>query len=96
VDLVVVLDQDLDPGVHAVDGRLDAGRLGPQAGDLPGRGLAWGGAGGLVVDAAEADAEEHEHDKELPKMAQGEVPFEERVCGRAGTLSRPTSLGKSR
>jgi len=96
VDLVVVLDQDLDPGVHAVDGRPHAGRLGPQAGDLPGRGLPWGGAGGLVVDAAEADAEEHEHDKELAKMAQGEVPFEERVCGRAGTLSRATSLGKSR
>jgi hypothetical protein len=49
-----------------------------------------------MVDAAEADAEEHDHDKELAKMAQGEVPFEERVCGRAGTLSRATSLGKSR
>ena len=73
-DLVVVLDQDLDPGVHAVDGRLDAGRLGPQTGDLPGRGLARGGHGGLVVDAAEGDAEEHEDDEELPKLAQGEVP----------------------
>jgi hypothetical protein len=31
-DLVVVLDQDLDPDVHVVDARLDAGRLGPQAG----------------------------------------------------------------
>ena len=49
-----------------------------------------------MVDAAEGDAEEHEDDEELPKMAQGEVPFKRRVCGRAGTLSRPTSLGKSR
>jgi hypothetical protein len=82
-NLVVVLDQDLDPGVHAVDGRLDAGRLGPQVGDPPGRGVARGGAGGVVADAAEADAEEHEHDQEMPKRAQGEVPFRWRVCGRA-------------
>jgi hypothetical protein len=76
-DLVVVLDQALDPGVHAVDGRLDAGRLGPETGDLPGRGLVRGGAG-----------EQHEDDEQLPGWAQGEVPFAWRVGGRAGTLSR--------
>jgi hypothetical protein len=42
-----------------------------------------------VLDTAEGDAEQHEDDEELPKRAQGEVPFESRVCGRAGTLSRP-------
>jgi hypothetical protein len=91
-DLVVVLDQALDPGVHAVDGRLDAGRLGPQAGDLPGR----GGVGGRLVDAAEGDAEQHEHDEELSKLAQGEVPFAWRVCGRARTLSRRLLAGNCR
>jgi hypothetical protein len=49
-----------------------------------------------VLDTAEGDAEQYEDDEEMPKRAQGEVPFEERVCGRAGTLSRPTFLGKSR
>jgi hypothetical protein len=49
-----------------------------------------------VVDAAEGDATEHDNDEEMPKRAQGEVPFESRVCGRAGTLSRPVSVGKSR
>jgi hypothetical protein len=92
--LVVVPDQALDPGVHAVDGRLDAGRLGPQAGDLPGRGLARGGAGDLGVDAAEGDAEQDEDDEEMPKRAQGEVPFTWRVCGRAGTLSRPVAADR--
>ena len=90
-DLVVVLDQALDAGVHAVDGRLHAGRPGPQAGDLPG--LVRGGAGDLAAhaadaDAAEGDAGQHEDDQEMPEWAQGEVPFLERVCGRVGTLRR--------
>jgi hypothetical protein len=87
-DPIVVLDQALDPGAHAVDGRLDPGRLGPQADDLPGP--ARGGVGDLGVDTAE----EHERDEEMPKLAQGEVPFAWRVCGRAGTLSRRTRAGK--
>jgi len=77
--------------VHAVDGRLDPGRLGPQADDPVGRRLARGGAGDLpvdVTDATEGDTTQHEHDEQMPKLAQGEVPFSTRVCGRAGTLSR--------
>jgi hypothetical protein len=98
-DLVVVLDQALDPGVHAVDGRLDAGRLGPEAGDLPGRGLMRGGVGDLAAhaddaDAAEGDGEQHEDDEQLPGWAQGEVPFAWRVCSRVGTLSRRHRPGK--
>ena len=98
-DLVVVLDQALDPGVHAVDGRLDAGRLGPEAGDLPGRGVVRGGLGDLAAhatdaDAAEGDGTQREDDEEMPEWAQGEVPFAWRVCGRAGTLSRRHRQGK--
>jgi hypothetical protein len=95
-DLVVVLDQPLDPGPHAVDGRLRPGRLGPQAGDLVGRGLAGGSVGHrpLEADAAEGDAEQHERDQKMPKLAQGEVPFASRVCGRARTLSRRCGPGK--
>jgi hypothetical protein len=100
-DLVVVLDQALDPGVHAVDGRLDASRLGPEAGDLPGRGLVGGGAGDLAAhapdaDAAQGDGGQDEDDEEMPNLAQGEVPFAWRVCGRGGTLSRRHHPGKYR
>lgn len=45
-------------------------------------------AGVLGVDAAEGDAEQDTGDEEMPKRAQGEVPFAWGVCGRAGTLSR--------
>ena len=41
-----------------------------------------------AADPAEGDATEHEHNQKKPKLAQGEVPFSTRVCGRAGTLSR--------
>jgi hypothetical protein len=58
-------------------------------------GVSRGGPGGLVVEAP-GDATEHDNNEEMPKRAQGEVPFESRVCGRAGTLSRSVSLGKSR
>ena len=50
-----------------------------------------GGSGDLPVDAAdtaEGDVVQHEHDEEMPKLAQGQVPFLTRVCGRTGTLSR--------
>jgi hypothetical protein len=55
-----------------------------------GRRLARGGVGDLPVDAdtAEGDGGQHEHDEKTLKLAQGEVPFVARVCGRAGTLSR--------
>jgi hypothetical protein len=48
----------------------------------------------LGVDAAEGDAEQDEDDEEMPKRAQGEVPFAWRVCGRAGTLSRRVAADK--
>src|SRR5215216_3142136 len=92
-DLVVVLDQALDPGVHAVDGRLDASRLGPEAGDLPGRGLVRVRAGDLAAHAADARKGDGE---QLPEWVQGEVPFTRRVCGRTGTLSRRHGRGKYR
>jgi hypothetical protein len=55
-----------------------------------GQRLARGGAGVLPVDAdaAESDGGQHEPNEKMPKLAQGEVPFVTRVCGRAGTLSR--------
>jgi hypothetical protein len=94
-DLVVVLDQALDPGVHAVDGCLDPSRLGPEAGDLPGRGLVRGRGGDLAAHAADADAGEGDGEQ-LPEWAQGEVPFTWRVWGRAGNLSRRHRRGKYR
>jgi hypothetical protein len=52
--------------------------------------------GDRLVDAADGDADQDERDQEMPEWAQGEVPFAWRVCGRAGTLSRPAFPGKCR
>jgi hypothetical protein len=57
-------------------------------------GVSRGGDGDLGVDAAQGDAEQDEDDEEMPKRAQGEVPFRWRVCGRAGTLSRRVAADK--
>ena len=87
--------------MYAVDGRLDAGRLGPEAGDLPGRGVVRGGPGDLAAHAADADAAEgdgaqHEDDEEMPEWAQGGSPFRVEGLRPGGTLSRRHRRGKYR
>ena len=55
-----------------VAARLDAGRLGPQAGDLAGRRLTRGGPGDRLVEAADPAQDnggQHEHDQNAGQVS---------------------------
>jgi hypothetical protein len=94
-DLVVVLDQALDPRVHPLDDPLHPRRLGPQPDDLVRRRLPpRRGVSGPLLDAAHDHAGAHHHrqgqNQAMPKHSQGEVP-PDLGAAESATFARPNS-----